>query len=236
MANVIKASDAESMPELENFSFGNIEQMAAQLLAEARQQRNEILERARQQAEAIRREAREKGYADGLEQGRTEGSEQGRAQAHQEAGQALARQTEQAVAAVEALLRELENRQKELHKQAVDGCLSLACAIAERLVHREVLADPKVVEGTLAEALSLATCNGAVTVTVHPQDRETVQQFLPELVVNLESADGFRVVGDERVAPGGCRILTDRGEVDARLETQLVNIRKQFLGKMETDA
>jgi flagellar biosynthesis/type III secretory pathway protein FliH len=38
------------------------------------------------------------------------------------------------------------------------------------------------------------------------------------------------VVEDDSISPGGCRIITLEGEVDADIKTQLEEIERQLLG------
>jgi flagellar assembly protein FliH len=244
MGTVIKATQARALGGLADYNMDSIEQTMAGLVTKAREQVDEartqreemidaaqarcqeMIDQARTQAEGVRQEASQAGRAEG----RAQGEEEGVRLARDKAAVVLAEQTAQLTAALAELLRQMESQRLALHKQAVDGCLRLAVRVAERILHREVRVDPTVVEATLGEALELACANGQVTVAVAPQDLQTAERLLPELLAGVDGAAGFRVTPSESVGPGGCRIATDRGEVDARLAQQLDNIERQLLG------
>ncbi len=69
---------------------------------------------------------------------------------------------------------------------------------------------------------------GALIVRVSPADYKLLVGELESL--QRQGVEGeFRVVEDARVQLGGCLLETDRGVLDARLETQMERLRKALL-------
>ena len=64
----------------------------------------------------------------------------------------------------------------------------------------------------------------SVRVAIHPRDRQTVEESLPQLKLQLPKLGHVEIVDDESLAPGGCRIFTAGGQIDADLNTQLNRI------------
>ena len=52
---------------------------------------------------------------------------------------------------------------------------------------------------------------------------------------HINDAGAIRVIADESMAPGGCRVETDRTVVDASLETQVDEIVTLLLGERTND-
>ena len=46
----------------------------------------------------------------------------------------------------------------------------------------------------------------------------------------------MKAIGDETIERGGCRLLTDAGEVDMQVATQLDRIEQLLLGEADIDA
>jgi hypothetical protein len=53
---------------------------------------------------------------------------------------------------------------------------------------------------------------------------------LPELAESLNCAGKVRLVGDETISPGGAKLQTAGGEIDATIETQLSNVVEALVG------
>lgn len=145
------------------------------------------------------------------------GFEAGQAQGYAEA----LRSAQQARAAdlqrVEGLLAQMRARFDELSTQAADALLDLALDIAAQVLRSEIHARRDVVLPVVREALALV--GDAVTnPTIHvaPIDFELVRESL--------QADGrfhgCRFLADPAIAPGGCRIESPQGTIDATLATR----------------
>jgi flagellar biosynthesis/type III secretory pathway protein FliH len=59
---------------------------------------------------------------------------------------------------------------------------------------------------------------------VHPKQRQTLESVLPELQLRWPNLKHVEIVEDAALAPGGCRVYTKQGCVDADLDAQLERI------------
>jgi len=93
----------------------------------------------------------------------------------------------------------------------------LALIVAERIVRREVVADPSIVARALEDLLLRLPASAPLTVTVHPDDAAWLENQ-PELRTRLRIA---AVQPDRRLTRGGALAIADRREWDATVNGQL---------------
>ncbi len=148
-----------------------------------------------EEIEEIYESSRKSGYDAGYE----EGTARGRVEAMQLHG------------LVENLDQALQNFDGEVAEQLLD----LAVEIARHLLRRELKAVPEAVLDTVREALQQFPQNNAM-IHMHPQDGALVRDYLSEQLAHL----GHRIVDDDSVSRGGCRIEASGSELDATLETR----------------
>ena len=147
--------------------------------------------------ERLHESARAEGLAAGLAEGR--------------------RQGEREAAQLRQLAGALAQVHREFEEQAAEEMLSLAIDLARQMlqealpVRRELLLP--VVRAAMRSLPSLAQ---PAQLVLNPADVELVRAHLGE---ELRLA-GWQVVEDHRIQPGGCRLATPHGEVDATLASR----------------
>jgi flagellar assembly protein FliH len=103
--------------------------------------------------------------------------------------------------------------------------VKLAIEIARKIVEREITMDPDVAVSVVKRSLARLHDRSVAEVHLHPIDLAHVRAHQDRL--------GFRgtldLREDESVAPGGCIIHTDSGDVDARIESQIDEIASGLL-------
>jgi flagellar assembly protein FliH len=153
--------------------------------------------------ELMHQQAHQEGYREGLEQGREQGYREGQEQARQEA-QRLSNLLSQ----VNATLQQLD---QEMSQQLLD----LALGIARQMLRQALEIRPELVLAVVKEAInSFPQANQHPQLMLHPQDAALVRSSL-----EAELTHGhWRVVEDSQIEPGGCRLETAHGELDATLE------------------
>lgn len=198
---------------------------AERLLADARRE----VERLLGEAAAARVDARVQGFQEGLKEGRQKGEEEGRTEALARERIALAPEATRAAAFAEALCTACEEASRRAQADADASLVRLALAIARAVVRREVALDAGVLERSISRAATLAASRKDLEIRVHPSDLEAADRFLPALASRLEGLRA-RLAADPSVAPGGCRIVSDTGAIDADIESQLGEIERALLG------
>jgi len=123
----------------------------------------------------------------------------------------------------------LEAGTKTGHEQALaEHREQLAIAIAQRVTKRLGALDGDVVRANVAEALKLVVHAADLRIAVHPSQKGTLTDALPRLRLEWPSLDHVELTEDAALAPGGCRIWTRHGSIDADLDVQLRNIAAEL--------
>jgi flagellar assembly protein FliH len=128
------------------------------------------------------------------------------------------------LAAAEALARRLgqllastENGVRLMEERLSGELLDMAVELARQVVRAEVALKRETVLPVVREALAALSQEArAVNVVAHPADAELLRKHLAEEIAE----SGWRLVEDHRVEPGGVRVLSSTGDVDATLETR----------------
>lgn len=143
--------------------------------------------------EARRREAERSGYAEGMAAARAE------------------------AARLSALLAAAERALHLFEERLAGALLDLAVDIARRVIQSELAVRREALLPVAREALALIAQDArAVRIHAHPADAELLRAHLAEEI----ERGGWRVVDDPRIEPGGLRLVSSAGEVDATLATR----------------
>ncbi len=207
------------------FSMKDIELTAKQMLLRAQQQADQILAEAEGQGEVMRQQMQVQGRDEGYEQGLEEGREAGRQQAMQEYQQQLA----EVHAAMGQALVQFEQSRQDLQRDVLREVVGLAAAVARRVTCRQSLIEPQVLQENLVQALRLVVHRADVRIVVNPAQRETIEQLLPQMALAWPQLQHATIAEDPAVHPGGCRLSTDAGDIDADINTQLDRIIAELL-------
>ncbi len=169
----------------------------------------------------VRAEEIEKAERASFARGFEQGERSGRAKADERAD-ALVQQLTNALAELAAARARVIG---ETERQLVE----LALAIARRIVHREVSIDADLLVAMARVALDRVADASRVTVRVNPDD----YQRLGATRVAAMASSNVSVTSDARIPPGGCRVESDMGTLDAGIDAQLHEIAQALLGRPE---
>ncbi|SHH11420.1 flagellar assembly protein FliH [Desulforamulus hydrothermalis Lam5 = DSM 18033] len=200
----------------------------ARLLAAARQQAAELVARAEQEAAALLAQAQAEAQSEARQikaAARQQGWQEGMEAARQEADsiRSQARQVLEQARAIRQ--RTLDNLEQELVDLAVD--------IAERLVMTQLAVEPQTIMAVARECMELVKNRPLVNMYVNQADLALVEQERHRLLQGLPGRVELNILADNAVSPGGCRIETDQGQVDATLETRWQEMLKTLYGREE---
>jgi len=166
-----------------------------------------------EELEAIRAAAREEGYAEGLEAGQAEGHAAG-----YEEGLALGR----AEAAEELdYLRQLAttfgDAVTEADEAISNDVLELALHLARGMVRTAFDVKPDLILPVVREAIDyLPNLQQPALLMLHPEDALIVKSSIGH---ELDKS-GWRIVEDESIARGGCRVDTASNQIDAQIASR----------------
>ncbi len=198
----------------------------------AQQEAREILERAECEAERIvaaARAASEERVA-AAEREAAEIREAAKDSANKMQAAARDRGLAEGLAAWEARVLEATRAVDERVAEARDQVVHLAMQTARKLLRRELEARPESIVPTIESALrTLGRSGRDVRVHVHPEDAAALAAARADLVVADPRWEHLRVVAEESMERGGCRIESEIGTVDASVESQLRAIEEHLL-------
>lgn len=216
---LIKSHNAPTT--LSTFSMADIENAAKRILIRAQQQAEQLLTEAQIEARAIGERAFAAGVVDGRKEGLSKGLEEGKKSGH---AAALAENKDKLTKLVEAMtaaVKSLNESRRKLESDGLCEVVKLSAAIAQRVTKRQALIDPKVLEANLGEAMKLVVHSSDVRVAVHPSQKQHLHDVLPRLQLAWPNLEHVELVEDSTLTPGGCRVFTAQGHIDADLNTQL---------------
>ncbi len=232
MAGIIKAhvQQQPASPGAAMLNLNDFAEEARAVVLDARRQAARILADARSRVDSTRKTAHQMGYSEGLELGRQEGYNAGLAKAQSEDLQKLDQELRELKTLAGKVVGELVHAKADLMHQAHSEMLELVIELAEKIVGSLALTDVSVAKLNLAKALELAGTTGELLVKVNPGQLEQLRDHCRELVEALSIPGTVRLVGDDKVGPGGVKLYSGGGQIDATVETQLANVAEALVG------
>jgi flagellar assembly protein FliH len=224
---LIKSTQAP--PTLQAFSMKDIEAHARSIILRAQQQAEQLLAEAQSESETLKARA----MADGLAEGRTnalaKGTEEGKKLGLQQALSEHRAQLTNVIKAITTATQQLDAAREQLNAAAKTEIIHLGVAIARRVTKRQGALDPNVLTENVHEAMKLVTQTTDIRIAIHPQQKQTLVDALPKLSLTWPKLQHVQLIEDATLAPGGCRILTAGGEIDADLDRQIDRIATDLL-------
>jgi flagellar assembly protein FliH len=208
---------AQVAPHVVNFQWRDVEADAQRMLSAAQRQSETIVRDAQTEAAEVREAAR----VDGFQRGYSDGLLQGRDEARQAAISEYSQQLELTIAALHEAVAQTVAGHKAIADTAVSEMVELAIAIAQRVTKRQAMIDPQVLLENLRESMALAGRQKQVRVAIHPVQRQVLSAALPQLQMEWPALGAAQIVEDPSLLPGGCRVFTDHGQIDADVQAQL---------------
>jgi flagellar assembly protein FliH len=167
------------------------------------------LERLRQLEKA---EAHHRGVEDGLRRGREEASNE----------------VKKAFEQIAQALEELAKIKRTLRGEAEQEMVKLSLAVARRILYRELSTDPGSIEGIVHAALQKLQQREVTKVRVWPAAVPAVRAALER----IGSRAGLDIAADPGLATGAILFETSMGDLDASIETQLMEIQRGFADRL----
>jgi flagellar assembly protein FliH len=227
---VVKAKQADRQHQSAIvMDLSDLERQAARILADARAEATRILADARVQATAeaaqIKEQAKKAGHDEGFAAGEAKGHQSG----HDEAVKSVTAALQDLTARWAQTLDIFEQNLPTHVADAKADVIRLALAVAAHVTRLEAVRNKRVVEATVAEALSLVGAGRNVAVHVHPDEFAAMEDYLPDLLAKMRTVSAVELKPDETIPMGGCELHFGAGAVDARLDTQLDRIAAELL-------
>ncbi|APQ11143.1 flagellar assembly protein FliH [Pseudomonas oryzihabitans] len=168
-----------------------------------------------EELEAIRQEA----YNEGFVTGERDGYHAGQLKARQEAEAVLTAR----LASLETLMSHLLDPIGEQDQALEAGMVQLVRHITREVIQRELKLDSSQLGQVVRTALKLLPMGAQnIRIQVSPQDFELMK------ALRDRHEESWRILEDETLMPGGCRIETESSVIDASIETRLAQALTQL--------
>ncbi|OBZ16879.1 FliH/SctL family protein [Bacillus sp. FJAT-26390] len=187
------------------------------LLAETQQQIDVWWLQKRTDDEAASEASRQSGYELGYAEGAAN-------------SEAELRQTwEQKLAEASDVLKTAFQMREQIIQEAEPFLVELSCAIAEKIIGQQLTLAPEMAIELIRKSLSRRREQGVITLCVAPGQLAFVQAAREELHFAIDSQAELQILPDSTVKDNGCVIRSSFGSIDARIDTQLAEIKRELI-------
>ena len=172
-----------------------------------------------EELESIRQEAWNEGFATG----EREGFHSTQLKVRQEAEVALNAR----VASLERLMNSLLAPLAEQDQQLEKAMVGLVEHMTRQVIQRELKTDSTQIEKVLREGLKLLPMGAEnIRLFINPQDFDQIK------ALRERHDEHWRILEDDTLQPGGCRIETEHSRIDASIETRIKQAMNQLLDQL----
>ncbi len=221
----------ERLVEAEQLSrqmLDDAQQAAQDIVRQAKEQASVLAEQAKQEAQAWWDEQRsrdEQASADAAQAGREQGYVVGKTEAERDVKQQYESMLEEA----RQVLEQAHALARQTVSEAEPFLLELSCSIAAKIVGRSIELEQDWIVDMVAAALRRCNDKSTIALCVAPAHFAYIQSVRQELENHIDAQAELRIYPDASVGDGGCVIKTSFGTIDARVDTQLLEIKQALL-------
>lgn len=132
---------------------------------------------------------------------------------------------------IERLARSIEELgalRAKLRRESEADIVKLSLAIARRVLRREMAVDPDAMQGLVVAALQKIQVQDICRVRVHPSHAAQLTKWFQQSA----GSQGVELVADNSREPGSLIFETDRGDLDASVDSQLQEIERGLADRL----
>ncbi|MBF0500756.1 MAG: hypothetical protein HQM09_11530 [Candidatus Riflebacteria bacterium] len=205
---------------------------AENLAASARAESDSLKRAAQIEADSLRKtvqgeidqariRAEKEGFAVGEERGIARGEKSGVEEMRLE-WQNLMQETEQ-------LINELQTSRMGILKSAEEEMVKLILAFAKRVIKTECQTRPAIVLSNIETALNKISAVDKIVLRINLRDKSMAESHKNDFLKRLSGVTELTIMEDNGLAPGGVKIETGVGTIDASVETQADELERAIM-------
>ena len=187
-------------------------QETERMLAAAEEQANQMLDAAQKRSEQIEAEAYQKAFEQGEIAGRQLGEQK----------------LDMIIRNLRGIIDSFAAQQDVIFRSNEEEFVKIAFMISLQLIQRELHQDPTVILDVVRAALAKVQRASRLTLFVSPHDFRFLENQLELLQTLTRTGTQVSVEPDDSIHRGGCRVVSDTGEIDATIDLMLENIRNRI--------
>ena len=105
--------------------------------------------------------------------------------------------------------------------------LKLIVKIARKVIDVEISMNPQIILSTLKKSFEFLNEKEEIRIMVNPDDWEIVNENIKKLSLNISLPENIEILSNQGIASGGCKIDFKAGSIDADIDTQFEEIKRQ---------
>lgn len=140
----------------------------------------------------------------------------------------VAKQMRSLTPALASAVGQIEDSRQQWLRHWEASAVQLACSMAQRIIRQEIKHQPEISQQWIEESLRLSAGAGEITLRINPSDHATLGDQISRLAEVFRPAAPTKIVADETITQGGCRVDTEFGSIDQQIETQLARITEEL--------
>ncbi|MBW7886944.1 MAG: hypothetical protein H3C35_01110 [Bacteroidetes bacterium] len=124
-----------------------------------------------------------------------------------------------------ALMETLQQRLALAGPDVEKALTNFSLAVAENIIRKEVQIDTSIIEQIIKDGIRKIIGIEKITISLNPQDAALFREKKHTLQSASESLREITFLDDPAIERGGCILESDIGNVDARIATQIEQVR-----------
>ncbi|MGF7048741.1 flagellar assembly protein FliH [Paenibacillus sp. DS2015] len=160
---------------------------------------------------------------------KSEGFEQGYNEGKVKAEEELRLKVEEMMNEAQNVLEEAYQTKNQIIQEAEPFLVELSTSIAEKVIDKQLTLETDFMIELIKRSLSRKREQGVITLCVSPSHYAFIEAAREELSLAIDSQAELKIIPDATVKDRGCVIRSSFGSVDARIDTQLTEIKKELV-------
>jgi flagellar assembly protein FliH len=138
----------------------------------------------------------------------------------------------------QTILDQATQMKEQIIQEAEPFLIELSCSIAEKIIQRQLSLEPSWVIEYTQRILARRREKGLISICVAPKQFTFMQDAKDEFMLHIDSQAELQILPDATVSDHGCVIRSPFLSVDARIDTQLKEIKDalQLIAKRNESA
>ena len=169
----------------------------------------QLLDKTRLEAETLREKAKQEGHTQGLQAGE-EDAEKLRAEAR-------------------TVLEDAKRQKEEILAGAEPEIIRIAVSLAEKLINYQLIMDNDLIISLITGCLESLPGGEEVILRVSPRDEAVCLKKAEYIQGLLRKGADLRIIADEDLKPGSCRVETEESEITYILARELQTLSGKLL-------
>ena len=128
----------------------------------------------------------------------------------------------------------LEHEIRKVRKEMENAIVPLALTAVKKIIGRELETKPEAIVDVVATALKSVSNHRRIAIYVNGADLEQVEAQRSRLKALFEHLETLSISARDDVQPGGCKIESESGIINAQLSNQLSALEAAFRNFFET--